>query len=217
MLWGVVCNMNNSQTPSNEQIEQNHIAFKQRLAYHKNMGIDHIKLRRDIMDLIDFKPSNILEVGTGKGILTIFLAEICDKIVSVDLNEEEQRIALLNLLYHKCSQSVSLICDDASTLNYPDKHFDLVVSAISFHHFENPREVIDEMARMTGKQLIITDFTEHGFEVLEKSHQQENRHHTRTNQCFDQVPQWLEEHGFIVNALSNDYQMIYCAKRNKKS
>ncbi len=212
-----MCNMNNASIPSNEQIEENHIAYQQRLAHYKNMGIDHIKLRTDIMDMIDCKPSKILEVGTGKGILTVFLAKICEEIVSVDLDAEEQRIALLNLSYYKYDQSVSLICADASNLDYPDNHFDLVVSAISFHHFENPKKVIAEMVRLTGGQLIITDFTEHGFDILEKSHQQENKHHTRTNQFFDQVPQWLEENGFRVNVLSDKYQTIYCAKRNATS
>ena len=186
-------NMQNLHNFSKDQIAENNIIFKERLEHYKKLGIDHIQLRKNIIDLIDCNPTTILEVGTGKGILTVHLAEICNSVISVDLDADEQQTALLNLLHHQCADKVTLVCEDASMLDYPDKHFDLVVSAISFHHFEKPRTMIDEMVRLTKKQLIITDFTEHGFDILEKSHQTENRHHVRMNHAFNSVPQWLNK------------------------
>lgn len=204
----------NSNEITCEQIAANHSEFKLRLDHYKSLGLDHIALRKQVMELIDCQPKSILEVGTGKGILTIFLAQLCSSVISVDLNPDEQHVALLNLMYHHCEKPVTLLCTDASRLDYPDRHFDLVVSAISFHHFEEPEKVIFEMARLTCRQLIITDFNEHGFEIIEQSHQQENRHHFRTGHEFSIVPKWLEQQGFGVTTLSDECQTIYSAKRN---
>lgn len=204
----------NSAEITPEEIAQNHKLFEQRLAVYKKAGLDHIAARQNIIDLIETQPERTLEVGTGKGILTIFLSKISESVVSVDTDAQEQRTALLNALYHGTAGNVTFVCKDASSLDYPDNHFDLVVSAISFHHFEDPEPVIAEMVRLAKQTLIITDFNDHGFSVIESAHRTENRTHYKTPHDFTEVGTWLKRYGLSVIRADDLWQTIFVATKS---
>lgn len=84
----------------------------------------------------DFKPQRILDLGCGTGNLTSAIlhhfptAEIHALDISADiLSECKNRFKEnTNIIYHQ---------HDFSTLNFPENHFDFIVSSIAIHHVKD--------------------------------------------------------------------------------
>jgi tRNA (cmo5U34)-methyltransferase len=84
----------------------------------------------------DFKPQRILDLGCGTGNLTAAIlhhfptAEIHALDISADiLSECKNRFKEnTNIIYHQ---------HDFSTLNFPENHFDFIVSSIAIHHVKD--------------------------------------------------------------------------------
>lgn len=199
-----------------EAIEQNHQRYLERIALYAKLGIDQAQIRLDITRAIDINPQTILEIGTGKGYLSSCLARIAQKkVVSIDINKEEQKIAALNAAYENLLDKIEFCCLDAQNLPFQDNAFDLVISGFSFHHFEKPFAVIKEMIRLTNSSLIITDFNQNGFNIISKIHKKEGKHHEKKGGDFNIVGTYLKEYGFQVRAQEDTWQKMYIAKKRK--
>ncbi len=201
-----------SEIFTTQEIENNHRVFEERLLKFKEAGIDQIATRAKIME---FVPLNkyVLEIGTGKGYLTKELAKKSHRVISVDMNEKDQHIAKLNAAYDKILDKIEFIHTNAEHINYPDRHFDSVVSAYTFHHLKNPFAVLLEMIRLTSLSLIISDFNKNGFQILNKLHNKEGGTHDEGSGDYSIVGVFLEEHGFEVKKIIDELQIIYVAKR----
>lgn len=198
---------------SNEEINKNHESVCSRNSFYKEYGIDNEELRKSIISLIDPGCSSLLEIGTGKGHLTAKLGGLACPVVTVDMESEFQRIAMLNAAYYNNLHNIKFLTADAGNMDFDDMSFDTVISAYAFHHFELPFKVIREMARVSGKHLIIADFNEKGFEALEKIHGTEGGAHERMPGDFSIVGVFLKEHNFDVTVIEEKWQTIYSARR----
>ena len=196
-----------------EEIADNHESFSRRSALYKEFGIDRDALQRSLLNEIDPGNRSMLEIGTGRGLLTIMLARNFDSVVTVDSDAEGQRIARLNAAYYNCADRIQFVNQDASTLAYADAFFDAAVSAFTFHHLEFPFKVIREMIRLARNQIVISDFTRSGFDAINRIHESEGGHHNRGHGDFSIVGPFLKESGFKVKAVETDYQLIYSARR----
>jgi ubiquinone/menaquinone biosynthesis C-methylase UbiE len=156
----------------------------------------------------------LLEIGTGKGYLTAMLGGLTCPVVTVDMEKDFQRTAMLNAAYYNNLQNIDFITADAGNMNFDDMSFDTVISAFAFHHFELPFKIIREMARVTEKHLIISDFNERGFEAVEKVHSIEGKTHERMPGDFSIVGVFLKENNFNVTVIEEEWQTIYSAKRS---
>jgi len=204
--------MNNS-----ELLKKNHEIYLERLALYKNYGLDQEQARKNIIKEINPNYKSILEIGTGKGYLTIMLAQKFSEIHSVDIDPEEQEIAAMNIEYAKIQDKVKLILSDGTPLPFKNQSFDTVVSAFTFHHLKEPFHVIKEMIELAKQQIVIADFNQNGFTILEKIHVSEGRiHHHENKGYFEIVGTYLEEHNFTVKKVSDEWQEIYIANRNQK-
>ena len=122
---------------------------------------------------------DILEVGTGKGYFAISLAKEGYRFTSLDISEEEQKIAKLNLQYYNLDNFVDFKIENAEHLSFEDKSFDIIFLINVLHHLENPFRVIDELMRIVtfeGK-IILSDFTEKGLGIIDTLQAQEGRIH----------------------------------------
>jgi len=102
---------------------------------------------RQIFDHL--KAGRVLDVGTGPGRLPILLAsqtpllQVTGLDLSMDMvkiaTEEAHRRGLKNAVFRQGS---------AAALPFADREFDLVVSTLSFHHWKQPEQGLDEVYRV---------------------------------------------------------------------
>ncbi|HPS58619.1 MAG TPA: class I SAM-dependent methyltransferase [Spirochaetota bacterium] len=198
-----------------EEVEANYSSYLKRMANYKKHGLNQTLLRESIVRRIDNDSTTILEIGTGKGYLTSMLGHKYGRIVSVDNSAIDLRIAALNAAHSRCLDKIEFVTADAGSLGYPDRNFDTVVSAFTFHHLDLPFKVIREMARLARGQVIISDFTDRGFHVVDQVHRQEGNSHERKAVDFDIVGIYLKEFDFDVRVIEDEWQIIYSARRRQ--
>lgn len=199
--------MNNSE---NEKIKENFKIFQERLFIYKSFGYDFMAERELVLNKCLPLKGEILEIGTGKGHFSVALAKSGYKFKSVDISEEEQKFALLNLQYFGLENNVELRIENAEQLSYPDNYFDVIVSVNLIHHLQNPFVVIDEILRVIkpdGK-IVISDFTPHGFGVIQKIHESEGRVHEINNILIKDIEKYFSQKGFPVKRTASEMQDI---------
>jgi ubiquinone/menaquinone biosynthesis C-methylase UbiE len=113
--------------------------------------------------------ATVLDVGTGPGVL---LAELAGRrpdltLIGVDLSADMVTAAARNLAPFGARASVEQ--GDAAALPVADASVDVVVSSLSLHHWDRPREAIGELNRVLrpGGRLRIYDFPFAPFDELE--------------------------------------------------
>ncbi len=198
---------------SNEEITAAHNHFMERDALYKKYGLERAETRRVVFRQLSADNDSILEVGTGKGQLTAMLAGFFNRVVSVDIDSSEQRIAMLNTAYSGLYDKIEFITSDAGKLAFPDRSFDAVVSSFTFHHLEFPFKVIREMVRIAINQIVISDFNRRGFETVEKIHKLDGKTHVQMPGDFSIVGVYLKEFNFDVKIIENEFQTTYTAMR----
>jgi ubiquinone/menaquinone biosynthesis C-methylase UbiE len=89
----------------------------------------------------------VLDVAAGTGHLSRAIAPHVRQVVAIDMTremlekakEEAVKAGLVNILFEE---------GDAAALPYQDNSFDMVVSRLAMHHFENPQQQLSEMVRV---------------------------------------------------------------------
>ncbi|MDD4202402.1 MAG: class I SAM-dependent methyltransferase [Candidatus Omnitrophica bacterium] len=192
-----------------KEIENNYQEHVNRIREFRILGLDRVLLGKDIVKHIDSSINSILEIGTGKGSLTALLAKISRHVTSVDIDKASQYKAGLLLAHEALIDNVCFKLEDAQKLLYDDNSFDLVISAFSFHHFQEPFKVIDQIIRLAKKQIIITEFNDRGFRLVEEMHEKENNTHKRIHENFDDVLVYLKNKGAKVFSYENLWSKTY--------
>jgi ubiquinone/menaquinone biosynthesis C-methylase UbiE len=115
--------------------------------------------------------ATVLDVGTGPGVL---LAELATRrpdltLIGVDLSADMVAAATRNLAPFGARASVEQA--DVADLPFSDGSVDVVVSSLSLHHWDQPREAIGELRRILrpGGRLRIYDFPFAPFDLLEST------------------------------------------------
>jgi ubiquinone/menaquinone biosynthesis C-methylase UbiE len=109
-----------------------------------------------------------LDVACGPGIVTAALAGNVREVVAFDLTPE-----MLARAHERCAKAglrnVTFKEGSATDLPFPDDHFDIVVTRLSIHHFQEPRRVLNEMRRVMKNDgtLVVADVV--SSEITEKS------------------------------------------------
>lgn len=103
------------------------------------------------------KNLNILDVGTGPGIVAFLLAELGHDVTGVDLSEEMLRKAMENATHFDLP--VEFKHSDAENLPFVDESFDAVVSKDVLWTLPNPEKAIAEWTRVlkSGGKVVIAD------------------------------------------------------------
>jgi len=95
---------------------------------------------------------NVLDIGCGPG---LFLREIAERrpdlrLTGIDLSPSMIEVARRVLAESVAKTSVRLDNGDAGAMPYADASFDLIVSTISMHHWQEPERVVAEAFRVLG-------------------------------------------------------------------
>ena len=152
-------------------------------------------------------------MGTGKGYLTVMLAQKYKSVFSADISKEEQEIAYLNAVYANVADEIYFETNSANSLDYRDYNFDAVVSAFTFHHMKKPKHMLNEMIRLFRNILVISDFNTNGARIIDKAHRSEGRVHHKEDNDFCMVKSYLENNDLVVEEKEDEWQKILISKR----
>ena len=104
------------------------------------------------------RTDTVLEVAAGTCICGRALAPFVKRVTCLDLTA-----AMLTVGKDEAGKQGFLNMDfvqgDAEKLPFSDNSFDIVISRLAFHHFQNPKHCFSEMARVlkTGGKLVVID------------------------------------------------------------
>jgi len=114
------------------------------------------------------RAGTLLDVGTGPGVLLVELARRRPDLylTGIDLSADMAAAANRNLAPFGARATAQV--GDVTDLPFPDRSFDLIVSSLSLHHWDDPEAAVAELARVLrpGGRLYIYDFRFAPFDTL---------------------------------------------------
>jgi len=126
--------------------------------------------RRLAQDVAEVAPEGaaVLDVGTGPGVLLAELARLRPdlRVTGVYLSPDMITAARRNLTPYGARATAQV--GDVTNLPLADRSFDLIVSSLSLHHWDDPQAAIPELARVLrpGGRAYIYDFRFAPFDKL---------------------------------------------------
>jgi ubiquinone/menaquinone biosynthesis C-methylase UbiE len=126
--------------------------------------------RRIADDLVEVVPEggDVLDIGTGPGVLLVELADRRPdvRLTGVDLSADMVAAAERNL--SEFGDRASARVGDVTDLPFPDDSFDVVVTSLSSHHWDDPVAAVPELARVlrSGGRLYVYDLGFAPFDVF---------------------------------------------------
>lgn len=200
------------------EVIENHERYAARKELFKSFGCDVDRERRFILEQAGPLTGMILEAGTGKGHFAIALAQAGYKFVTFDVSPDEQRFARLNLRYYGLDTHVDFRIENGERLTFADGSFDAVFSVNTIHHLEEPYAVIDELIRVlaAGGKLVLSDFTEEGFRLIERIHASEGRAHEKGGAALDDIRAYVADKGFSVTGAETRLQSVIIARKGEQ-
>lgn len=110
----------------------------------------------------------VLDVGTGPGVLLVELARLRPdlRVTGVDLSADMASLARRNLA--ELGERAAARQGDVTDLPFPDESFDLIVSSLSLHHWDDVAVAASELARVLrpGGQVYLYDISRAPFAKL---------------------------------------------------
>jgi 27-O-demethylrifamycin SV methyltransferase len=195
------------------EILENHQRYLERKKVFKSFGYDIDKERDFILEQAKPLCGKILEAGTGKGHFAIALAKQGYSFVAFDISQEELRFAKLNLAYFGLDKYADFRIENAEHTSFADASFDIVFSVNTLHHLHSPYNAIDELTRILSQKgkLVLSDFTEDGFKVMDKIHAFEDKTHEVNKTTLLEIESYLAKKGFSIKKAKSVYQCVLIA------
>jgi ubiquinone/menaquinone biosynthesis C-methylase UbiE len=193
-----------------KEILDNHKRYLERIALFKSHGYDVEKERNFIVELAKPLTGRILDAGTGKGYFALALAKEGHPFVTFDISADQQQFAKLNLAYFGFANLVNFRIENAERTSFPDDSFDIIFSVNLIHHLENPYQVVEELSRilsLNGK-LIIADFTETGFRIVDTIQALEGKTHETGKVALSDIESFMKTKGFLIKIMKSNIQEI---------
>ena len=191
-----------------KEIAENHKNYNDRIELFKSFGYDISKERDFILEKSLPLNGRILEVGTGKGHFAITLARKGYHFTSVDISEEEQKYAKMNIGHFGLQKQIDFKIADAKKLNFDDGSFDVIFAINMVHHLSGPFKVIEEfmrVIRLAGK-IVVSDFNRKGLDLVGRIHRNEGRIHPEGKAVIGDISAYLEKKRFRVENYETGFQ-----------
>ncbi len=203
--------------PSPQEIADNYKKVQERFALYKNFGYDMEKERTFILVKSLPLKGDILEIGTGKGLFSVILAKAGYHFTSIDISEEDQKFAIMNLQYYSLLKSVNLRIENAENLSFSNMSFDVILCVNVIHHLRNPYKVTDEMLRIIKPEgkLIISDFSAKGFEIMDDINNSEGKKHDVNDIYIKNIEKYLTDKGLYLEKSCSEMQEILIVKKQE--
>ncbi|MEJ2368401.1 MAG: class I SAM-dependent methyltransferase [Acidobacteriota bacterium] len=188
--------------------------FKDRLAHFEARTKQYQELGHDRFEAAGFvagacSPFSgpVLDVGTGKGLLAMALARREANVISIDVNAEDQEFAARLADREGLSERIRFILCDAVSLPFPEGRFSTCAMMDVLHHLDNPDRVLGEMVRVLspGGELVASDFSAKGFDLVASVHAAEGREHPRGQATMAWADQFLRNSGMERTAVKDGH------------
>ena len=112
-------------------------------SYDELHGEEQIAKARIVLQNLAISPDDsLLDVGCGNGLATELFP--CKK-TGIDPSAELLKSAKFKTIVGK-----------AESLPFPDNSFDIVISLTAVHNFDNPRKGLEEMKRVSKRDIVIS-------------------------------------------------------------
>lgn len=101
---------------------------------------------------------HVLEIATGTGLIAFEISNYVARITAIDFAPEMIRVANEKCLQQN-NQNIDFLIGNATNLEFPDHHFDLIIASNVMHIFPEPRLALQEMKRVlkdNGKIILPT-------------------------------------------------------------
>jgi ubiquinone/menaquinone biosynthesis C-methylase UbiE len=194
-------------TLSEEALHQRRERFLKRTAQFLSLGLDRFAAAAFVAEGAGEGAGEALDVGTGNGLLAMALARRGFRVVSVDVDGEEQALASALARETDVQEWISFKLADAARLPYADGRFDVVASMDALHHFSAGEPIIEEMIRVIrpGGRLVLAEFTEDGFSLVGSVHAGEGLVHARGEVTLEWVSGFLAGRGFSLEGRAGNH------------
>ncbi|RPI21423.1 MAG: class I SAM-dependent methyltransferase [Acidobacteria bacterium] len=198
-----------------EEILENHERFKARTALFRKHGYDSDRANAFILSQTPAWPARALDIGSGKGRFLVALLKHSHAVTSVDIDYAEQGFARLNVAYEGLSDRVRFLQADATRLPFRDATFRTVVSVNALHHFRDWRPLLSEVVRIMHPQgtVVLADFNEKGFNVLDRLYSKEGKVHPRVIYRIRDIVQTLSSQGWRIRMAEVECQWVLTGSR----
>jgi ubiquinone/menaquinone biosynthesis C-methylase UbiE len=90
---------------------------------------------------------NVLEIGTGTGIIPFSIYSKVSSITATDISPEMVRVANQRLIKSEI-KNIDFQIQDSYNLTFPDKSFDIVIASNLLHILYEPEKPINEVKRV---------------------------------------------------------------------
>ncbi len=203
-----------------QEVLENHRKYQERIDLYKSFGYDIQKEREFIVEKSHPIYGKILEIGTGKGYLAIELAMQKQHLISIDISEIEQNMAKLNAEFFGVQEYIKFQVENAESLSFFDKSFDIIFSVNVLHHLLNPFKVMDEILRImtSSGKIILADFTQRGFDLIDEILATEGRKHEVGVVKLPDVYSYFAQKGLHIKKYQTEIQEVlvisYCGEIN---
>jgi len=167
--------------PQGSELDESREYREARNGQFRDHGIDRDGMTGFVVDAAEPLPVNVLDIGTGRGFTAVELARRGAGVTTVDMSEEMLRSAYLYAVDSGVADRIEFHIADGGDLPFEEGSFEVVTMINVLHHLEDPGAVLPEIARVLtpGGRLVVSDFTDRGFEILEEIHRLEGHGHDR--------------------------------------
>ncbi len=158
----------------------------------RSLYVDEAKVETALLQLFDgYKPSTLLDIGTGTGRILQLLAPHIGFGLGIDQSTEMLNIARANL--DKTSlRNCQIRQGDMYRLPVPESSYDAAIFHNVLHFADDPGAALGEAARVLrpGGRLVVIDFAPHVQEFLRRDHA-----HRRLGFADAELKEWFTSAG----------------------
>lgn len=186
--------------------------YNERRKKYCSYGLDPYKNAEFIVSLAEPLDSSILEVGTGRGGVTALLARKT-LVTTVDIDQEIQSFAEELAKSENVYNNIRFLLRDIMKEPFPEKSFEIVISANAVHHFFEAEKMIAAMCKIAIRKVVIADFNAEGFRILDKIHKDEGETHTHGHFPIDKIGEVMKAAGLKINRREKFQTIVYCGEK----
>lgn len=189
-------------------VKENHKKYTARIDLYRSHGYDIPTLREKMVQQLNGLPKDaaILDIGAGKGHLSLAITKSGKRCTAVDNSSEEIYLLRLNAIYFALDDLIDFQEQDARQLKFESDSFDAILSAAFFHHVIHPELVLNEMLRVckSNGRIIISDLNEKGQQTLSMVLKKEGKDHVMIGRSLKKIKKWFENKKFEVKLIHED-------------